>query len=257
MYVGTPFMHLHTTIRYNTKVGKSIKLASTAISNLRTLGLAFKLQNSSPTTQIHPTTDYSEEDSCPSSPTESTSAMVETSSATSNIGPNSPPRAMSAETQNYLNTAMLLNTAQTCNYLGQRLSSLQNERVQMRQHGACSPSPPSPIMSTHHHQQQQHHQQQSPSGRTQAPTSLFTIDSILAPTSANNNKGSQSGISINNNNNNNNRSSESPGSTPPASANTSPIRPRLPMLHHPGLHLGHLAAAAASGFGSTSEFLGK
>lgn len=91
--------------------------------------------------------------------------------------------------------------------------------------------------------------QQSPNSRTQtAPTSLFTIDSILAPTST---KANQAQHSINNN-----RSSESPGSSPPASANTSPIRPRLPMLHHPGLHLGHLAAAA-SGFGSTSEFLGK
>lgn len=210
-------------------------MASTAISNLRTLGLAFKLQNPSATSSpsIPPSApsvvDYSEEDSCPSSPAESTSAMVETNHATSNIGssPSSPTRAMSAETQNYLNTtAMLLNTAQTCTYLGQRLSTFQNER---------SRTPPN--------------MQQSPNGRTQAPTSLFTIDSILAPTT----KGHQHGqISINNN-----RNSESPGSSPPASANTSPMRPRIPMLHHPGLHLGHLAAAAASGFGSTSEFLGE
>lgn len=146
---------------------------------------------------------------------------------------------MSAETQNYLNTtAMLLNTAQTCNYLGQRLSTLQNERSRHENMPPSSPSSPPIIM------------QQSPNGRTQAPTSLFTIDSILAPTT----KATQS---QQHSLNNNNRSSESPGSSPPASANTSPMRPRLPMLHHPGLHLGHLAAAAASGFGSTSEFLGE
>lgn len=35
-------------------------------------------------------------------------------------------------------------------------------------------------------------------------------------------------------------------------------QPRVPAMLHPGLHLGHLAAAAASGFGASSaDFLGK
>lgn len=35
-------------------------------------------------------------------------------------------------------------------------------------------------------------------------------------------------------------------------------QPRVPTMLHPGLHLGHLAAAAASGFGASSaDFLGK
>ncbi|XP_063697694.1 homeobox protein goosecoid-like [Culicoides brevitarsis] len=195
---------------------------------------SFKLQNpsaaQSPATLPVTSVDYSEDDSCPSSPSES--AMVETNHATShhlNRSPSSPPRAMSAETQNYLNTTAMLG-----NYLGHRLSSLQNER-NAREIPSSPCSPPSPSTAP---------PAQSPNGtRTQAPTSLFTIDSILAPTKSN--------VTLNNNN----RSSESPGSSPPASANTSPMRPRIPMLHHPGLHLGHLAAAAASGFGSTSEFL--
>lgn len=57
--------------------------------------------------------------------------------------------------------------------------------------------------------------------------------------------------------------SESPTSpsSNSSSAASSPLRPqRVPaMLQHPGLHLGHLAAAAASGFAaaSPSDFLGK
>lgn len=69
-------------------------------------------------------------------------------------------------------------------------------------------------------------------------TSLFTIDSILAPKD----KGSESPVSPSSN----------------SSATTSPVRPQhVPaMLQHPGLHLGHLAAAA--GFGtSPSDFLGE
>lgn len=75
------------------------------------------------------------------------------------------------------------------------------------------------------------------------PNSLFTIDSILAP------KSSSSG--------------SNPSSPQSPSNNThspTPFRPttRVPgLLHHPGLHLGHLAAAAAQGFGATSDFLGE
>lgn len=53
-------------------------------------------------------------------------------------------------------------------------------------------------------------------------TSLFTIDSILAPR--------------------------------PKQSSSSPQRP---MLQHPNIHLGHIAAAASAGFGATSaDFLG-
>ncbi|XP_037958793.1 homeobox protein goosecoid [Teleopsis dalmanni] len=167
----------------------------------------------------------------------------------------------------YLTTAMLFNSQQ-CGYLGQRLQS-----------------------AVFQHQQQQHQQQQlsqtpsddgSQSGATiidderpmrttvgtattaaAAAASLFTIDSIL---------GSRSAAAVNSNNNNNNNNSinnnsimhikrsESPASpsSNSSSAATSPIRPqRVPaMLQHPGLHLGHLAAAAATGFAaSPSDFL--
>lgn len=51
--------------------------------------------------------------------------------------------------------------------------------------------------------------------------SLFTIDSILAP-------------------------------------RPKPLSPQRPVIHHPSLHLGHIAAAASAGFGATSaDFLGK
>lgn len=106
----------------------------------------------------------------------------------------------------------------------------------------------SPVQQHHHiqHHQQQHQENHHPNSMSSArnttsslPTSLFTIDSILAP---------------------NSRRSESPENSPEHKSitNTMPIRPtRVPttMLHHPGLHLGHLAAAA--GFGNpTSDFLG-
>lgn len=138
---------------------------------------------------------------------------------------NSPPRGMSAETQSYLGlgTAMLLNSAQSCGYFGQKLFNMdRSDRHHQRPH-----SPPSLQHSRIHN----------------SPGTLFTIDSILAP------KPTMM-----------HRNGDSPNSSPPNSANASPIRPsRLPgaMLHHPGIHLGHLAAAAASGFGNTSDFLGE
>ncbi|CAD7080079.1 unnamed protein product [Hermetia illucens] len=132
-----------------------------------------------------------------------------------------------AVSPNYLTTAMLLNS-QSCGYLGQRLQ----HAFQQQQH------------QLHQHQQQldeaRSETELQPRSTTSAttPTSLFTIDSILAP------KPNQA------------RRSESPVS-PSGSATTSPVRPqRVPaMLHHPGLHLGHLAAAAASGFAAPSDFL--
>lgn len=117
---------------------------------------------------------------------------------------------------NYLTTAML----QNCGYLGQRLQSVfqQNEDYLGGD---------------------EHMIQRSTSTGATA-TSLFTIDSILAPKD----KGSESPVSPSSN----------------SSAATSPVRPQhvpaASMLQHPGLHLGHLAAAA--GFGtSPSDFLGE
>lgn len=60
----------------------------------------------------------------------------------------------------------------------------------------------------------------SPTTASTSSGSLFTIDSILAP-------------------------------------RPKPLSPQRPVIHHPSLHLGHIAAAA-SGFGATSaDFLGK
>ncbi|XP_059617457.1 homeobox protein goosecoid [Phlebotomus argentipes] len=77
-------------------------------------------------------------------------------------------------------------------------------------------------------------QSHTPSSRVSgsSSTSLFTIDSILAQ-----------------------KPSHSPTNSPPAtSVGSSPLR-HPAMLHPSRLHLGHLAAAAASGFGATSDFL--
>lgn len=187
----------------------------------------------------------------PSPPPPSVSSMVETSSPV--LGSRSSPNLHQsnslannnnhninsishnnnnlspAVSPNYLTTAMLLNS-QSCGYLGQRLQ----HAFQQQQH------------QLHQHQQQldeaRSEAELQPRSTTSAttPTSLFTIDSILAP------KPNQA------------RRSESPVS-PSGSATTSPVRPqRVPaMLHHPGLHLGHLAAAAASGFAAPSDFLGR
>ncbi|XP_018793709.1 PREDICTED: homeobox protein goosecoid [Bactrocera latifrons] len=186
-------------------------------------------------------------------------------------GSRSPPS--STPNAAYLTTAMLLNSQQ-CGYLGQRLQSVLQQQQQNQ-------------LQQHQHQQHQQSQSQTPSsddgsqsGATiideerphrpaagtaaAAAASLFTIDSILG--------GSRSTVNSNIINNSNNKTanshivvggtkrSDSPASpsSNSSSAATSPIRPqRVPaMLQHPGLHLGHLAAAAASGFAaSPSDFL--
>lgn len=152
-----------------------------------------------------------------------TPPMVETTSPA--VSPNT---INSQASSNYLTTAMLLGN-QGCGYFGQRLSN----HLQMQRH----------IEQTD--QSQNTHQRSTHTG-SNAPTSLFTIDSILAPKPSAVNPTfkiikSESPVSI----------------SPPA---TSPVRPqRVPaILHHPGLHhLGHLAAAAAAtNFGSTTDFLG-
>ncbi|XP_055839288.1 homeobox protein goosecoid [Episyrphus balteatus] len=157
---------------------------------------------------------------------------------------------------NYLTTAMLLNS-QNCGYLGQRLQSVfQNHQQQQQQQREQLQQQ----QQQHQQQQQQqqhnqndcqptsedhiHHHHRSVTSGTSSAASLFTIDSIL---------GSRNGVNF--------KRAESPASpSSNSSAATSPIRPqRVPaMLQHPGLHLGHLAAAAASGFAaaaSPSDFL--
>jgi homeobox protein goosecoid len=139
--------------------------------------------------------------------------MVETNSSSLSIRSCSPTANSINQNPTYLTTAMLLGS-QGC-YLGQRIQSHLRERDEI---------------------------EQNQRNTNTMSTSLFTIDSILAP-----NKPS-SDI---------NSKSDSPSSSPPASCTTSPTRPtRVPAMLHPGLHLGHLAAAAASSFGSPSDFLG-
>ncbi|KAH8279608.1 hypothetical protein KR018_007541 [Drosophila ironensis] len=187
-----------------------------------------------------------------------------------------PPRQISRSPGNsaayHLTTAMLLNSQQ-CGYLGQRLQS-----VLQQQHA-------------HQHSQSQSQTPSSDDGSqsgvtileeerrggaaSAAAASLFTIDSILGSRQA----GSSAGQSNHNGNGighgqqnglvangmgslglkrSGAESPASPNSNSSSSAAASPIRPqRVPaMLQHPGLHLGHLAAAAASGFAaSPSDFL--
>ncbi|XP_052837989.1 homeobox protein goosecoid [Drosophila gunungcola] len=189
-----------------------------------------------------------------------------------------PPRQISRSPGNsaayHLTTAMLLNSQQ-CGYLGQRLQSV----LQQQQHA---------------HQQSQSQTPSSDDGSQSGVTileedrrvgaaaaSLFTIDSILGSrqqqqqqqqaggsAAAGNqgnhigSNGSQNGLTSNGISLGLKRSGAespaSPNSNSSSSAAASPIRPqRVPaMLQHPGLHLGHLAAAAASGFAaSPSDFL--
>lgn len=184
--------------------------------------------------------------------------MVEKNFNSLSIQNSSIAKNLSAQNQNYLSTAMLLGT-QNCDYLGQRL---QNH---LRGNGDNSDS----ILPANHqltatlsssHQQQQSNKHQMPQQQQQKQqpdqrlrnissssmsTSLFTIDSILA----------SKPIDIKSEYTKSD--SRSPSNSPPLSSTSSPLRPtRVPAMLHPGLHLSHLAAAAATGFGSPSDFLG-
>lgn len=78
-------------------------------------------------------------------------------------------------------------------------------------------------------------------------TSSFSIDSILATKPMD--------IKLEYNSRSDSRS---PSNSPSHGTPISPIRPtRVPAIIHPGLHLSHLAAAAATGFSTPSDFLGK
>lgn len=139
---------------------------------------------------------------------------------------------------NYLTTAMLLG-AQTCGYLGQRLANNNLDT--------------SSDTSTTNNSFSQRSSSSAPN-----PSSLFTIDSILA-SKPNSLVTTAASHHHHHHHLHQRQRSESPSNNSSPSPVSSPVRPtRVPaILHHPGLHLGHLAAAAASGFGTTSDFLGE
>lgn len=163
----------------------------------------------------------------------------------------------SCTSNNYLTTAMML-TSQNCNYLGQlkgHSTRMAPNSLALVDSQSPSPSPPpaneSPVQfigrmahgkqhtGSLHPEIDIRRSCNSPvTALSGPPNSLFTIDSILAPKSTSNPS-----------------SPQSPSAT--STNSPTPIRPsRVPALLHPGLHLGHLAAAA-SGFGATSDFLGE
>lgn len=187
--------------------------------------------------------------------------MVEKNFNSLSIQNNSIAKTLSAQNQNYLTTAMLLGT-QNCDYLGQRLQNHLRERdgngdksdsISSTNHQltATLGSPHQQQQSNKHQMPQQQQQKQHPDQRlrnissSSMSTSLFTIDSILA----------SKPIDIKSEYTKSD--SRSPSNSPPLSSTSSPLRPtRVPAMLHPGLHLSHLAAAAATGFGSPSDFLG-
>lgn len=201
--------------------------------------------------------------------------MVETN--TNQMTIRSSPLAKNLSIQNhnnYLTTAMLLG-APNCNYLGQRLNNHLRERIVAESElvlnanvqSAQLSSPQqnhtgqsTPVNSSNHIKHERQHQTDDKDALTNhdeikmrncssgsTPTSLFTIDSILAskPVDIKLEYASKS-------------ESRSPSNSPSLSTTSSPLRPaRVPAMLHPGLHLSHLAAAAATGFGTPSDFLGK
>lgn len=156
----------------------------------------------------------------PASPITSTLQMVEKNSQQMTIRSASH---IKIPNQAYLTTAMLLGTQN--NYLGQRLNKdsekemPRKEEIKIRDCNSGS-----------------------------MPTSTFTIDSILASSKPVDIKFEYNSKS----------DSRSPSNSPSLSTASSPVRPtRVPAMLHPGLHLSHLAAAAATGFGTPSDFLGE
>lgn len=196
--------------------------------------------------------------------------MVETNSNQMTIRSAPLTKNLTIPNQAYLTTAMLLGT-QNCNYLGQRLNNLRehiadndlvlNASVQPinhtreqinQQHGQIQSSP----STLHRHQMDKDNEKtirddvkmrDCSTGSMTTSTSTFTIDSILA--SKPNDVKFEYNLKS---------ESRSPSNSPSLSSTSSPVRPtRVPAMLHPGLHLSHLAAAAATGFGTPSDFLGK
>lgn len=210
--------------------------------------------------------------------------MVETNSNPMTIRNTPLTKNLSISNQAYLTTAMLLGT-QNCNYLGQRLTNLRehitdNELVlNASVHPIVQQNVSNQTSSTLGNGAMTHSMDKdvgsggsgatggsgfadktikgemkirdySHSGNNSSssmPSSTFTIDSILASKPADM-KFECSTKS----------DSRSPSNSPSLSTTSSPIRPtRVPAMLHPGLHLSHLAAAAATSFGTPSDFLGK
>lgn len=193
----------------------------------------------------------------------STTSMVETNSNQMTIRSTPLTKNLSIPNQAYLTTAMLLGT-QNCNYLGQRLNNLRehitendlvlNASIQpVSQQTVQMQSNPSNLNRIHFEKDNEKDMIRKEEAKIRdcnsgsMPTSTFTIDSILAskPVDIKFEYNSKS-------------DSRSPSNSPSLSSTSSPVRPtRVPAMLHPGLHLSHLAAAAATGFGTPSDFLGK
>lgn len=175
--------------------------------------------------------------------------------------PPSPLQRTTQQQQHHQNTAsaylttMLLNS-QNCGYLGQRLQNHLRNAAEQEQHQMPSSLGAHQMATNPHHNNQQHirisnnhHSTTAPTALTTANTSLFTIDSILASSGSPTSASSSKYIKL---------ESPSTSPTPISSTGSSPVRPtRVPAMLHPGLHLGHLAAAAAGGFSTPSDFLGR
>lgn len=198
--------------------------------------------------------------------------MVETNSNPMTIRNAPLTKNLAITNQAYLTTAMLLGT-QNCNYLGQRLTNL---REHIADNDLVLNASVHPIVQQNLNQTSSAnstaHLEKDGNGsggggggggsssdkplksemkirdcNSSMPSSTFTIDSILAtkPADIKYERSIKS-------------ESRSPSNSPSLSTTSSPLRPtRVPAMLHPGLHLSHLAAAAATGFGTPSDFLGK
>lgn len=203
----------------------------------------------------------------PASPVPSTPQMVETNSHPMTIRSAPLTKNLSIPNQAYLTTAMLLGT-QNCNYLGQRLNNLRehitdndlvlNASVQpiSQQTATQMQTNPTNLMRSPTNFDKDNEKEMPRKDELKIrdcnsgsmPTSTFTIDSILASSKPVDIKFEYNSKS----------DSRSPSNSPSHSTTSSPVRPtRVPAMLHPGLHLSHLAAAAATGFGTPSDFLGK
>lgn len=185
--------------------------------------------------------------------------MVKNNTQQMTIRSDQLPNNRSLSNQSYLATAMLLGTP-NCNYLGQRLNTHLRDQIAdnelivnatmkssptpmpLQMHSALSQTKiesPEPDADTHKDDMKMRHFNTA---------STFTIDSILAPKPT---------IDMRLEYNTTKSDSRSPSNSPSLSSASSPMRPaRVPAMLHPGLQLPHLAAVAASGFGTPSDFFG-
>lgn len=172
------------------------------------------------------------------------------------------PKNLPLSNQSYLATAMLLGTP-NYNYLGQRLNTHLREQIadnELIVNATMKSSPTSIPHQMHSALTQTKIESPEPDVDKDIPmkddmkmrnfntASTFTIDSILAPKPL---------IDMKLEYNTTKSDSRSPSNSPSLSSTSSPIRPaRVPAMLHPGLQLPHLAAVAASGFGTPSDFFG-